>query len=96
MLKLTAKVHELEEELHGGEFDYYSTVADLLAEAHTQSNTFDSYAAVPHIAQINAKIAAIESELKRQLGWTFRELGIYLLLLFGRLHHHIYSYSYSN
>jgi hypothetical protein len=73
--KLTETVHELETELMEGEFDYYSTIADLIGEVNTQLSFFESFSASPHIVLITEKVKAIQSEVKRQVQWSFREIG---------------------
>lgn len=73
--KLEAAVQELEKELKEGEYDYFSIVADLLVDVQNQMSQFDVYVALPHIALIKRKVDAIESELRRQVQWIFREIG---------------------
>eukprot|EP01031_Cornospumella_fuschlensis_P037165 gene37165-45107_t len=73
--KLISAVDELEKELREGEYDYYRAVAELLTEAQAQMALFQQYVALPHIALIKKKIEAIESELRRQIQWSFREIG---------------------
>lgn len=73
--KLIAAVNELEKELREGEYDYYRAVAELLTEAQAQMAQFQQYVAMPHVALIKKKIEAIESELRRQIQWSFREIG---------------------
>lgn len=73
--KLIETVRELELELKAGEFDYYRTVAEMLTDVKEQQAPFESYGALPHIIQITKKIEAIETELKRQVQWSCREIG---------------------
>eukprot|EP01031_Cornospumella_fuschlensis_P037418 gene37418-45439_t len=73
--KLISAVDELEKELREGEYDYYRAVAELLTEAQAQMALFQQYVALPHVALIKKKIEAIESELRRQIQWSFREIG---------------------
>jgi hypothetical protein len=73
--KLEIAVEELAKELRDGEYDYFSVVADLLIETQEQMSHFDAYVALPHISLIRRKIVAIESELRRQVQWIFREIG---------------------
>jgi hypothetical protein len=73
--KLTESVQELESELMAGEFDYYSTIADLIKEVNDQLVFFESFSALPHITLILEKVRAIHSEVKRQVLWSFREIG---------------------
>ncbi len=73
--KLEESVQELEKELREGEYDYFSVVADLLVEVQAQMSYFDAYVALPHISLIRRKVVAIESELRRQVQWIFREIG---------------------
>lgn len=68
-------VHELEKELKQGEFDYYSVIADLLVDVQNHMAKFKQYVAIPQISLISQKVNAIESELKRQVQWSFREIG---------------------
>lgn len=72
---LIAIVNELEKELQGAEFDYYRTIAELLVDAQGHLQQFEHYFAVPHVAIIKQKVTAIESELRRQIQWAFREIG---------------------
>jgi hypothetical protein len=73
--KLIDSVKELEKELREGEYDYFQVIAELLEDVHTQMAKFKQYSAIPHVEQIYAKVEAIESELKRQIQWAFREIG---------------------
>ena len=73
--KLIETVRELEVELKAGEFDYYRTVAEMLTDVKEQQKPFHAYGALPHIVQIAKKIEAIETELKRQVQWSCREIG---------------------
>jgi hypothetical protein len=73
---LITVVNTLEQELYNAEFDYYRTVADLLIEAQHQLEYFQPYFAIPHVAIIRQKVSAIESELRRQIQWAFREIGL--------------------
>lgn len=73
--KLIETVRELEVELKAGEFDYYRTVAEMLTDVKEQQEPFHAYGALPHIVQIAKKIEAIETELKRQVQWSCREIG---------------------
>lgn len=72
---LITVVNELEKELCEAQFDYYRTVADLLIDAQQQLALFEPFFAVPHVAIIRQKVNAIESELRRQIQWAFREIG---------------------
>lgn len=72
---LIATVRELEKELQEAEFDYYRTVSELLVDVQTQMSKFEAYLALPHVAIIKQKIIAIESELRRQIQWSFREIS---------------------
>lgn len=73
--RLIETVRELELELKAGEFDYYRTVAEMLTDVKEQHAPFQAYGALPHIIQITKKIEAIETELKRQVQWSCREIG---------------------
>ncbi len=73
--KLIDSVKELEKELREGEYDYYQVIAELLSEVHEQMKEFKQYSAIQHVEQIFKKVDAIETELKRQIQWCFREIG---------------------
>jgi hypothetical protein len=73
--KLIESVRQLETELREGEYDYYRAIAELLTDVQEQMSKFTQYVALPHIALIQKKIEAIESELRRQVQWSFREIG---------------------
>lgn len=68
-------VNELESELKGGEYDYYSIVADLLTDALEQLSFFLPFGAIPHVVSIKSKIDALINDLKKQIQWSFREIG---------------------
>jgi vacuolar protein sorting-associated protein 53 len=70
-----ATIKELEQELKNGEYDYYRIVADLLQEVLESKEQFVMFRAMPYVMAILEKVAAIELELKRQVQWTFREIG---------------------
>lgn len=73
--KLKVSLKELETELISGEFDYYRVISELLSDVHLQMAEFEVFRAVPQMAKVHEKLDAIESELKRQIQWSFRELG---------------------
>lgn len=73
--KLVESVKELESELKESQFDYYRIIADLLVDCQEQISFFDAYLAVPHIILIRRKLTAIESELRRQVQWSIREIA---------------------
>jgi hypothetical protein len=70
-----AALKELENELTAGEADYYRIIAELLIDALKQMAWFDVYASIPHVKLLNEKLRAIQSEIKRQVQWSFREIG---------------------
>lgn len=92
-LKLVEAVKELEKELKDGEYDYFRVVAELLKDVQEQMTHFLPFVATPHIALILRKIQAIESELRRQIQWCFREIGA--LTSSERYEHEIGSVSWS-
>jgi hypothetical protein len=73
--KLVDAVHELEKELRGGEYDYFQVIAELLEDVHDQMTQFKQYGAITQVELIYNKVEAIENELKRQIQWSFREIG---------------------
>jgi hypothetical protein len=73
--KLVETIQELEKELYGAEYEYYSIVADLLVDVLEQMEKFEKYIAIPQVAIVKEKIEAIQFELRRQVQWSFREIG---------------------
>lgn len=73
--KWVSLIDELEGELRAGEYDYYRIVADLLIDVKEQTSLFISYRAIPYVSNIMIKVEAIENELRRQVQWSFREIG---------------------
>jgi hypothetical protein len=71
----TSSLKELESELTAGESDYYRIIAELLVDAQKQMSFFDVYGSIPHVILLNEKLRAIQSEIKRQVSWSFREIG---------------------
>ena len=57
------------------DFDYFRIVAELLAEAKDQIKTFTQYAALPCMLALQKRLEGVESELKRQVQWSLREIG---------------------
>lgn len=66
---------ELEKELREVDFDYFRIVAELLAEAKEQMKYFLPYAALPHIVALRSRLEGVETELRRQVQWSLREIG---------------------
>ena len=75
MCTLRRSLRELEDELTAGESDYYRVIAELLIDVQKQFAYFQAYGAIPQVQQMGEKLRAIESELKRQVQWSFREIG---------------------
>lgn len=73
--KLLQSIQELEHELVSAEFDYWSSVAELLIDVQSQISYFDPYQAIPYIIEVREKLDFIETELRRQIQWNFREIG---------------------
>lgn len=73
--KLVGAIQELEKELYEAEYDYYSVVADLLVDVLEQMEKFEKFIAVPQVAIVKEKVEAIQFELRRQVQWSFREIG---------------------
>lgn len=73
--KWVETIKELENEIKACEFDYYRIVADLMKEILEKYSQFHSYSAIPYVVGICDKVKAIETELKRQVQWSFREIG---------------------
>lgn len=73
--KLALTLKELETEFVSGEFDYYRVISELLVDVQQQASFFEPYQAIPHVVAIRDKLQAIENELRRQIQWSFRELG---------------------
>ena len=73
--KWVETIKELEHELHACEYDYYQIVADLLNDVKEQSLEFKSYYATSYVILIQEKVITIENQLKRQVQWSFREIG---------------------
>lgn len=73
--KLNRLVGELEKELKNEEFDYYRTIAELYEEIQEKVVQFAPYGAIPFLRSLTARVSSIETELKKQLQWTFREIG---------------------
>jgi hypothetical protein len=57
------------------DFDYFRIVAELLAAAKVQMHNFDAYAALPNIVLLKTRLDGTETELKRQVQWSLREIG---------------------
>jgi hypothetical protein len=73
--QLIEAVKELETEIKETEYDYYRVVAELLEDIHLKMTEFKPYSAIPYVQQVINKVEAIENELKRQILWSFREIG---------------------
>lgn len=62
-------------QLRDVDFDYFRIVAELLTDAKEQMKEFIPYAALPQIVALSDRLESSETELKRQVQWSLREMG---------------------
>ena len=72
---LIGKMETLCTEIKEGQFDYYNVVAELLEEIHTKIAIFQQFSSLPSVDSCKTKLLLIETELKKQVQWSLRELG---------------------
>ncbi len=72
---LIAVINDLETEIINGEFDYFRILSEMYSNVLVQMTQFECYGALPHIKKIQARVSAIDLELKRKVQWSVREIG---------------------